>query len=746
MASFERSELTSNRAAPGISAFGEFRVDAAAGQLWRGETAVHLPSRAFDALLYLIEHRDRIVSKSEIITSIWGNVAVTDDSLVNVVSVLRRALGDDRKNPIYIKTIPRRGYRFIGAASSHNIPRECVSENADGPSPAAREQQSAVMRRPNVSSIWLGGASGIAAAALLFANITIREPATLVRDNPSMRIRFSQSSPPGARIVSSGVLSPDARYLAFVARDEKSATAALWVRVLDSGELRQLSGTDGASKPFWAPDARRIGFFANGKLLTTGVSTEQARAIAHVDLTPAGGTWGPDDTILFAAWADGIFSVSASGKEPVRRVVELDRAAEDISITWPQFLPDGRRFLYHRVSLVPSRTGTYVGDLVTRDTRRLLETQSPVVYAPPHHILHVRDNMLIAEELDPNRLELTGQARIVARGVSAPSLDADDMVSAAGKLVAFQVGVRRQNLSWLDRAGEHIRGLSMPTVIYNPRLSPDQSQLLATGSITTDPGLWLASASREEYARLESDAIAPLWAPDGRSIAFTSRGGFDLVVRAMDHQAAKRRLLSDATVKILNDWSPDGEEIIYTRSEKTTGLDLWATRVETAAARPLLATPSNEMQARISPDGKWIAYASDESGTLEVYVQRYPTLGDRRMVSANGGGQPQWRADQGELFYLSADRTIMSVNVDSSASSMSFDTPRKLFPAPLMGDAEDARDYYLVSKDGTRFLVDGSVQQDDEREITILVNWADQGRGRWRESTARSEPLPPMPD
>jgi dipeptidyl aminopeptidase/acylaminoacyl peptidase len=208
----------------------------------------------------------------------------------------------------------------------------------------------------------------------------------------------------------------------------------------------------------------------------------------------------------------------------------------------------------------------------------------------------------------------------------------------------------------------------------------------------------------------------------------------------MDRRAEKRRLLSDTNVKILNDWSPNGQEIIYTTSGGISGLDLWATRIETGASHPLLATPSNEVQARISPDGKWIAYASDESGALDVYVQRYPTLGDKRVVSANGGGQPQWRADQQELFYLSGDRTIMAVNVDSTASGIAFDRPRKLFAAPLSGNAEDARDHYIVSTDGNRFLIDGSLPEDGDREITVIVNWADAIRDSWRDSTARLAP------
>jgi dipeptidyl aminopeptidase/acylaminoacyl peptidase len=347
--------------------------------------------------------------------------------------------------------------------------------------------------------------------------------------------------------------------------------------------------------------------------------------------------------------------------------------------------------------------------------------------------------MLIAEEFDPSRLELTGRAIVVARGVSAPSFGADDMVSVAGNLLAFQHRLKRQNLAWFDRAGKELSTLSMPTVLFNPRLSPDESRLLGTGPMTSDPSLWLATLGRDEYLRLESDAIAPLWSPDGRRVAFTSRGGFDLVVRAVENPDASRLLVDDEAVKILNDWPPDRHRIVYTRLSQESGLDLWTVDVEDAVAQPLLATPFSEMQARISPDGRWVAYSSDESGALEVYLQRYPELGDKRVVSASGGGQPQWRSDQKELFYLSADRTIMAVSIGADEEQLDLGAPRRLFRPSIGGGPEDARDHYAVSADGTRFLVDGSVHEGDDSAITVMANWSVGARERRHESANLSD-------
>jgi Tol biopolymer transport system component len=495
------------------------------------------------------------------------------------------------------------------------------------------------------------------------------------------------------------------------------------LRSLQSNDLERLAGTEDAAKPFWSPDSRRIGFFANGKLVTLDVASRALRTIAAVDVVVAGGTWGPDDTILFALWPSGLYSVPASGDGRVEAVAKLDREARDIAFAWPQFLPDGRRFLYQIVSLDPARSGAYVGSLDTNESFRLLGGDSAATFAAPRHVLYIENNLLIAAEIDLERGELTGRASVIARDVSPPLLGADNVVSAAGDLLAFQHGVRKQNLAWFDRAGQSVGTLPMPTVLFNPRISPDQSRLVATSAVTNNPGLWLAHLTRAEVARLETDAIAPLWAPDGSRIAFTARDGFDLLVRAVDGAEPPRLLISDDTIKLLGDWSPNGTEFVYTRIDGTAGFDLWIARADDGRARPLLATPANEMQARLSPDGEWVAYASDESGALEVYVERYPELGEKRRVSIGGGGQPQWRADQRELFYLSADRAVTAVAVDTSAG-IAFGTPRPLFRASLGGNPADARDLYAAAADGSKFLLDGPVEEAPDRPITVIVDWA----------------------
>jgi DNA-binding winged helix-turn-helix (wHTH) protein/Tol biopolymer transport system component len=715
--------------------FGDFMLDVEARSLRRIDgDDVQLPSRAFDALLYLVRHRDRLVHKNELVESVWHDVIVTDDSLIHAISVLRRALADDPNQARYVQTVPRRGYRFVAPVQMNaNASPAAATATASVAAPELRTEGSASEAAPagpdprthswqRRRGIWVAGAAaGVAIAIAIAGWVTfagLEAPAAVHANGRA--VRLFQPPPPGTTIISGGVLAPDGLSLIFVARDDDSGRRSLWSRTLSSADLKPIDKTDGASKPFWSPDSRRIGFFANGKLMTVDSSGADPRIVADVGITAAGGTWAPSGTILFADWAKGLYTVGVRGGEP-EAVATLDRNLRDIAFSWPQFLPDGRHFLYQIVSLDPARTGAYVGDLDTHRSVRLLDTESPAVFAPPRHVLHIQSDILIAEEFDVRTLQLTGRATVLARGVSPPSPGEENLVSAASELIAYRHGVHQQQLAWVDRAGGVVGVVQMPAEIFNPRVSPDGSHLLATSSVTTNPGLWLASLSRAEFERLETDAIAPLWSPDGARIAFTARGGFDLVIRSTS-TGGSRPLVVGGAIKILNDWSPDGEHIVYSQRDDRTKMDLWGIRVEDGTLFPILVTPFNEIQARISPDGKWIAYVSDESGALEVYVQRYPELDQRYRISAGGGGQPQWRHDQREMFYIAPDHMLVAVPIERG-EGLTFGTPRRLFRAPVARGPDGARDNYAATPDGGRFLVDGAMGDGGDSAITVVVNW-----------------------
>jgi DNA-binding winged helix-turn-helix (wHTH) protein/Tol biopolymer transport system component len=705
---------------PAAVKFGAFTLDLQARRLLRNDTAVALPARAVDALAYLVVHRDRVVGKDEIIAAAWRDVAVTDDSLVHAISVIRRTLGDDPMHASFIETVPRRGYRFVGAVEVVT-PAPATAGEALPDTPAAHiagTQADLEARVPTALSsrvLWV-------AAALVFvvgaATVLYRIEGN--RNESPGAVHQQQIAPPGTEIVSGGVVSPDGRHLAFVARDQESGRTALWLRALDEPQPRLLPDTESAAQPFFSADSRTIAYFMKGELVARDVKGGRARTIASVQGAPAGGTWGSDNVIVFAEWTTGLYAVPAGGG-PISPLTRLDHTALDVAHAWPQFLPDGRHFLYQVISPDATRTGVYAGTIDARTSTRILEDASAATYVSPGVLLYLQRGMLMAEPFDAARLRLDGRPVLLARDVAAPSLADGNGISASRDILAFRTGATKQHLTWVNRAGVPQGSLDVPSPMFNFRVSPSGQYILAASSLTDATGVWLVDLERRHSTQLEIDGMAPLWSPDGASLAFTSRAGLDVYVRPSASTQGLGPVVSDQDVKVLNDWSSD-RDIIYTRHDPTTKLDLWRLPLSGGGGRPLLRTPFNEVQARISPDGRWLAYVSDAAGSQEVYVRRYPALDEPRMISLGGGAQPQWRADQTELFYLSPDRSLMAVTMRPHDSS--FEPPRKLFRSSIRHSPLDARDSYVAMPDGRTFLIDGG--RDDARPpITVMLEWAD---------------------
>jgi eukaryotic-like serine/threonine-protein kinase len=680
--------------------FGPFTLDAAARKLWRGEERLPLPSRAIDALAYLIAHRDRVVEKDEIVAAVWRDVAVTDDSLIHAVSVVRRALGDDPTHASFVETVPRRGYRFVGHVE---VLQEAPPLSTAGPRPW------------RVALV----AAGVLLLVIVAGGALYR--IRTVDTGPGVAVSLQQAAPSGTTIVSGGVVSPTGRHVVLVAQDDRTGQTALWIRDVDTAEARIIPGTTGASKPFFSPDGQRIAFFANGRLVAANLTGDDKQIIAPVRGAPAGGTWGSGGVIVFAEWTTGLSAVAATGGE-VSPLTRLDHAALDVAHAWPQFLPDGRRFLYQIVSPDGSRSGVYVASLDDRDSTRLLDQASAATYVAPGFLLYVQNDMLMAESFDPDRLRLGGRAVVLARGIAPASLAEGSGVSASREVVAFRSGPSDRQLTWVDRAGSPQGALNVPSSMFNFRISPDGRFVLAASSLTDSTGVWLVDLARRHSTQVAVDGMAAIWSPDGHRLAFTSRAGLDLHVRRSNGDDGREPLVSDPSVKVLNDWSASARTILYTRHDAATLLDLWHVPAEGGAGRPLLRTSFNEAQARLSLDGRWIAYMSDSSGAAEVYVRRYPELDTPRKISIGGGSQPQWRADQQELFYLAPDRSLMAVTVRPAANER-FGAPRRLFRAPIADSPSDARDSYAAMPDGRSFLIDGR-RDSVPPSITLMRHWA----------------------
>ena len=545
-------------------------------------------------------------------------------------------------------------------------------------------------------------------------------------------VRTIVTAPPDTSIVSGAVVSPDSQYLAFVAQDDDSGRIRLWVRTLETGEARPLTGTEGATRPFWAPTSAALGFFSNGRLRTVALNGDAPRTIAAVGFNPGGGSWGIGGVILFAGSRTALQTVAETGGR-VTPVTALDSGRRERAHRWPSFLPDGKQFLYTVVSNDPDRAGTYVGSLGGAPPKRLLDMPAAyATYVASGHPLYVRDAVLIAQRFDAASATLRGTPVVVAGRVAAPDfLNGAYVSGSSAGLLTYGGGWTGGKLTWVDRTGSRVGDVDSPTPLHNPTLSDDERHLLADTSGESNPelqGVWRIDLERGTRHRLLRGGTG-LWSPDGQHVAFTTgEGGVsDIFLTPATGQNERKELLRTPDSKGLNDWSRDGKHLIFISTNAETKSDLWVLPAgDGATPVPYLRTPFEELQGQVSPDGRWLAYTSDESGRWEVYVQSFPTPGTKHVVSNEGGGEPQWRADGRELFYMAPDHSLMSAQVTSSTPWRS-QRPVRLFRAPVAGDLTRYRTRYQVAANGQRFLLD-SVVRDGSQDVTLVVNWESLGR------------------
>ena len=527
-------------------------------------------------------------------------------------------------------------------------------------------------------------------------------------------------------------VAPDGRRLAFVGIAE--GRSQLWLRPFDVDQPRPLPGTDGASLPFWSPDGRSIGFFADGQLKRLDVEGGAVRSLASA-ASGDGGAWGPDDTILFSPNRNsGIFSIAATGgvSTPVTELV-VPQQQNHVSA---QFLPDGRHFLYY-VQATPEARGVYLAEIGAAGTRRLLDADAAAAYLAPGYLLFVRQATLYAQRFDVSTLELVAEPFAVAEGVMADAGASQVALSVADAgQIAYRLGTAavQSQLVWYDRAGRQLGNLGdrRSPPLRSPSMSPDGRRVAFYMSTDGNTDVWLLDADRGVPSRFTFDAAfdnSPLWSPDGTSLVFaSSRGGvLDLYRKGVAAAGGAEELLfASPSNKVPTDWSRDGRFVLY-RTTLATGFDVLALSLSDGGPPVSVATTGfEEREAQFSPDGKWVAYQSNESGRFEIYVQPFPTSGGKSLVSTGGGAQVRWRADGRELFYLSFDNRLMAVPVELGADgqSVAVGTPAALFQANPLGGAVAPVDttQYVVSPDGQQFLFNG-VAETAPSAITILANW-----------------------
>ncbi len=550
--------------------------------------------------------------------------------------------------------------------------------------------------------------------------------------NPPEKAVFS--GPPNITVpVPQFALSPDGRAIAFVAASP-GADPVIWLRSIDQVTARPLPGTERAQIPFWSPDSRWIGFFAGGKLKKIPVAGGPVQVLTDVE-DAFGGAWGADDSIVFAKLSSAIFRVS-SGGGTVTAVTKVDTIMN--AHRWPQFLPDGRHFLFHVQGGDPEHRGIYVGSLDGGTQKFIVRTESSAVYASPGYLLHVEGDTLLGQAFDAARLEIKGEPFTVAEHVGrSTGFNIGVSASDTGMLAYAAAILQRGRLTWFDRAGNALNSVGVEGDYSDFRLSPN-GQTLAASLVDPkawNPDIWLIDLMRGGPSRFtvgSALSAAPVWSPDGARIVFrTNRNGqTELYAKSAGGGGNEEVVLTYDTQHVAGigwrnlvctDWSPDGRYVIASSPQQATGEDLWLIPLS-GDKKPFkfLGPPSDQIHGNFSPDGRFVAYTSNESGRFQVYVQTFPLSDRKSQVSTDGGYEPRWRGDGHEIYYLSEDRKLMAVSVGAGPT---FDIPKLLFQTRVPEGITSRRTHYVPSRDGQRFLV--NTQSDDAlpSPITVVLNW-----------------------
>ena len=559
-------------------------------------------------------------------------------------------------------------------------------------------------------------------------------------------VRFEIQLPAGAL---NFMLSPDGRQLAFLAPGPDGRNL-VWIRALDSLEPHPLRGTENILVPIvWSPDSRFIAFQSGSKLKKIDISGGPPQEVCDAFATVIGGAWNRDGTIIFGTIGNGIMQVPAAGGVPA--LLTTTEGRNEVH-TFPSFLPDGRHFLYLRA---PENPGIYLGSLDVKpeqqSSRRILSTSLMAVYAASAdprmgRLLFLREGTLLAQAFDERSLQPQGDPIPVAERVGSLFLSGQFSVSPSGVL-AFRGGKTAlwlSRLSWFDRQGKQLGNAGEPgTYSYTDlALSPDGTRLAAT---RIDPkvaggeaGIWLLDLIRGVSTRFTFDLApdsAPVWSPDGSRVAFAAyRAGGNGIYQKATNGSGKEQELVRATgdPKLPDDWSRDGRFLLYTQRDPRTHADLWVLPLAgdgtpSGTATPFANTEFSEEQGRFSPDTRWIAYASDESGRSEIYIQPFPAPpngGSKMPISRDGGSEPRWRRDGKELFYFSPDGKLMAADV-TEGPTFKASVPRTLFQVPVAQIGHNAVALQVfgwdVAPDGKRFLIDTATTSSEP--VTVVLNW-----------------------
>jgi len=559
------------------------------------------------------------------------------------------------------------------------------------------------------------------------------------RPLPTTRMQFAVAVPEEISI-SHMALSRDGRMLVFVSPEENSAMPMLFVQRVGSPEVTPLKGTEGASYPFWSPDGTSVGFFANGKLQKIAIAGGEPQVLATA-LAGRGGSWGTKGVIIYSADAQSSIQRIAADGTGMATVTHSIRTAEDQSHRWPVFLPDGDHFLFwsgNFANLKDDRaSGIYMSSLEGKERKLVLLSHSSVGYGA--HSLFYADGQrqLVSVAFDPSTGNVSGSPTVVANSVGfQPSTYWSAFtVSENGTLIYNTgVGAAQSELTWMDRSGKELGHIGDPAIMANPSLSPDDSRVAldVTDQKANNVDVWIestAGAANSRFTFDPSEEVAPVWSRDGKTVAYRRADvdGTSLYLKPATglERERKRYTLPKNTMDdmVPNSWSLDDRQILCSR-QTAAGVYLVLVPAGEGEATRFLTSKGSETNGQISPDGAWVAYASDESGAWEVYVTSFPGAAGKWQVSRGGGSEPRWRGDGKELFYLAPSGMLMAVPVNA-ASDFATGTPTPLFQIHGRAPISSTDTFtYDAAKDGKRFLVNRYVKPEHVAPLTIVLNAA----------------------
>jgi serine/threonine protein kinase/Tol biopolymer transport system component len=537
-------------------------------------------------------------------------------------------------------------------------------------------------------------------------------------------------------------LSPDGTTLAFVAQTA-DGRQPLWLQPLDSSAARPVDGTDDAQRPFWSSDGRSVGYFHRGELYRVDVSGAPPIAVATVG-SASSATWSNAGVILVASQVGGgrttISRVAASGGAP--EVIEKPTAAWK-SVAFPQFLPDGRHFLFYARSSSADATGTYAASLDGGDPQRVLNAASPALYAAPGYLMFVRDRTLMAQPFDARTLRISGDAQPVVGNVDMNEVNGHPVVtaSATGVLVLERTSAPADRIVWYDPAGNSISTTGAPGEWGTPSLSPDGRRLAISYSdprTGNKPDVWVYDLARNVKTRVTSapginaDAF---WSPDNQHVCFVSNrdGAFRLYEQAADGTGTATPIVGSEeanAAEFFGSWSADGRYLAFQRTAGTRiqtnygpgNGEIWAVALS-GDRKPFPVVQNGQfvaIQPALSPDAKWLAYVSDESGRSEVYVVPFPHGSGRVLVSSGGGIWPRWSRDAKELWYRHGDR-MMAVDITAKDGILTVGRTQQLFEAESAPGGLGPM--YDVSADGKKFVIASRDRSEAANPLTLVLNW-----------------------